>query len=591
MKSSRRTPKSKNLGDAAKPKKAPILPSTKPTDADDEDDLLASTVSEESGVGATTKKRKFAGDGKTGRGTKKPRMARDDGKEKTGVIKKGRTTQHKPATSGYNPETSQKVVQAKNVIEKELSFNMPKVTAPNVIKDNILTYRVNEESGKIEQSKTDDDHRPEHRNRVTKPKATRDPKPPKRTNPVPAVSVEATETLADVAPTKKRKKRRSIGQQSMRAKKRPSSETKKDMLPQMEESIPSALGIEPHKLHASMPKECPGNSAPSRGNETAPPVSSDQAPRNNALKISEGRSDIPVTHEESTLRPKPQIKRKPRKKRKPIAQVRKPKKPLKKDNAEAATQKQITADKHQPTCNKLATTSVNEAKGRPRKPLANVTNIVKDVKAKSSASNTKDNTASKFDSIKALQADHITPEITQPSAPLENPSTRQSETPDKQKEGLRKKRSDIPEREAPPKKRARPRKQPQTAPLPPADEHPPAEPQTAPKPTRRATKKSKPPAASIPITVYGLAPTGESDSDDPLSLSSHYPPKKAPNAIDVLAQVSQEILAKQRDKDEVSVAEKRSIERYEEELRGTLKGMSALVDENEALKKAVRVVR
>ncbi|KAL8824445.1 MAG: hypothetical protein Q9191_005055, partial [Dirinaria sp. TL-2023a] len=561
LKSSRRTPKSKSTNNASKPKKAPVLPSSKPADIDDEDDMLASNAGGIAGVESTTKKRKFAGDGIIGKGTKKPRLARDNGREETGTIKGGRATQHKPETGAYNSKAPVDAGPTENSIEKELSVSVPEITVSCVTKEEFSKGQVNEEAIGAEesqengQSRTDDDHRPGQRKRVTKPKAPRDPKAPKQMNHVPAISKETTEASAGAAPTKKRKKRRSIGQQSMKAKKRRSSESTKDLLPKMEISNSPPAGPEPPGLHAGIPQNRLGNSTPPVGIETASPqVDFNQATPNVALGASEYPPHVRVTQEKKILRTEPQTKAKPRKKRKPIAQVRRPKKPLRKDSTDAVPQTHAVTDKHKQVPSTLASISVTQPKGRPRKPLANVTNVTKDVKAKSSNPNSKEDAASRM-----IEPNCKTLKITQPPAPPENPSTGLSETRDKPVIGTPQDRHDESHPNAPPKPRGRPRKQPQTAPPPSSNKKPLPKPQAPSKPPKRATKPSKPaPPASVPITVYRPDPptTNDSDSDDPLSLSAHYPPKKkVPNAIDVLAQVSQEILEKQMKKEGVSPEE------------------------------------
>lgn len=600
LKSSRHTPRSQNTRSATKPKKTPVLPFSKPADIDGEDNLLASNAGGIAGR-ETTKKRKFAGDGVIGKGTKKPRMARDNGKEKTGATKEAGAMRHKPVKSACNSKAPEKAKPTENSIEKELSVSVPEITVPRVTKEKFSKSPVNEdaigaeENQKNGQSRTDDHPGPEQRKRVTKPKAPRDSKASKQINHVQALSMETTAALADAAPIKKRKKRRSIGQQSMKAKKRPSSETTKDLLPKIEMSnSPPPLappGPERPGLHAGISENRPGNSPPV-GIETAPPLADfNQVPPIAALDLSEGPPDIRVTQEENILQPEPQTKRKPRKKRKPIAQIRKPKKPLKKDNSEAVAHTEVAPDKHKPASSTLAAIPVTQPKGLLRKPLANVTNVIKDVKAKSLNINSKDDAASKTKSIKVIEPDRTTLTPTQPIAPPENPSTVLSEAHDKQAAIILKERSEQSPPNAPPKTRGRPRKQPQTEPPPHANEEPPPKPQAPSKPPKRAIKASKPALASVPITVYRPDPTNDSDSDDPLSLSSNYPPKKAPNAVDVLAQVSNEILEKQMKKEGVSMEEQSFTRRYGEELGEKLKEMSALADENEALKKAVRVGR
>ena len=538
LKSSRRTPKLANAKVTAKPKSVSVLPLSKPTDIDGEDDLLASSETGKIEARASTNKRKFTDDGKILEGTKKAKIDKDNGKKNSKVARRGRPTQQKPATSAYDLKPPENFVPAKKHVKKELSCSPPANEDPSVSQEHFSTHQVNEEFLTKEKedsghSRADVDDLLNQRSLVTQSKAPKVTKISKQVDSIPSVAMDTAEASTRVAPTKRRKKRRSIGQQSMRANKRPSIEAKTNLLP----GKPTATSPDPMKeppgFH-SIPEERLRNRTPLLENKMAQSLSRhDKAPPDLTSGLVKSLSEIQAPQEKRLARPEPQIKQKPRKKRKPIAQVRKPKKPIQRNGKAAVPTVEALTDKHKDTSSIKATATANPPQNRSRKPLANVTNVIKAPKAKL-ASKGKDNAESISHSIKILKPDHPTGETKQAFAPPEPPPAEERETFNKQMNGIHKKRSKLPPKDGPPKKRGRPRKQPQTAPPPLADadaDHP-AKPQAVSKPSKRPTKTSKPnkrppkisklPPKSVPITVYRPAPTldSDSDSDDPLSLGA-----------------------------------------------------------------------
>lgn len=607
-------------------------------------DPLDPTSGKERNGGATSKKRKFAGDIDEPKISKKRKNASKVEKVKTGAAKRGRLTKAKPMTSADAHAKAKASGQSGAVLNVELCSSLaPEGRDTETIEEVPVLEQMQEKSGAFKNQsqaggQTNDMSKSETQNRFENPSTTISlatiGKLPDITR---GVSKEG-KTLDNVKPVKKRRKRRSIVQHPQRTQKRVSIESKKELA-----------------LH---PADRRQNASTQESLEKQPQLSEAVAPssRPNSIELEKQASD-PVQIIGDLPTSIACAKSKPRKKRKPIAQTSRPRKTSKRDNVTKAHETQnapkeidlVDAARLLPS----ATSRPSQLMDQPRKPLANVTNIAKGSrtmkpKEDSIASRVQAEDVRGKNNQDAFQLRHKTPNellaaslsqalpssknqkprsakvkpalkptvtakpstsksVIKEAAPTDQnseagnhplvsdeartPSPAPSISPPQPDyvQALEPAAPSDSNRDQPPpaKKRGRPRKDPNSEPPATANHiQPPA------KKAKASSSRRKPLTHNILTKQYPPIPSQipGSDSDDPLSLDVPYPPKKARNPVDVPSQVSLEILQKHSDHPKTSEDETKTVEAHGEELKKQFKEMTGMLNRNEALRQKVAEV-
>ena len=134
-------------------------------------------------------------------------------------------------------------------------------------------------------------------------------------------------------------------------------------------------------------------------------------------------------------------------------------------------------------------------------------------------------------------------------------------------------------------------------PLPTTKKQPPQPPRN-PRPSSQPNTTRQPPANTIPITIYRPPPLHSPDSDnddddpDPDPLTAPLPPQASTlNSIDVLSQMTRELLEKTAANPSLSTRAQRTIELYGRELEGRMKQLGQALATNAGLGKRLREVR
>ena len=637
QKSSRRTPQLTKAPAGPTVRHARGLPLKPLPDIDGEVGALDFGLEKDSGDGATTKKRKATGDSDERQILKKPRTEMKVKNSAVSSLKRGRQANARSTANAGLSHEPKITDEFERTMDHGLNLlSIPESKPIEAMKEGGALEHAVEAPGSVAVNpRTENlEHTDEaETEKLGKRKATTTTE--KVSDSIKAV-IES-QTSATAAPVKKRKKRRSIGQQSTRTKKRPSIEDTVNPSPPSDDAGKIDVNNEPPE-----PKE-----------RTAEPEMDlkrlrDFEVHQEALDLNQAGGDV--------IAPTIQAKSKPRKKRKAIAQTSRPRKTLKKDKiAEALRTISVPRETDSTVIVDLPYAKITKSTGRPRKPLANVTNLSKSMKPKIANMNPKEKLTLAKDllethhpielksgiehpdqlPIAGLSQVSSSVEIKKPreakaKSTLTSKSTRvnPSETAVKNPALPRKQDSELENGNADATKAASPLPEPtlsqprantleSTRPTPSIkkDQLAPPQPTTkkrgrprktpvpnlkaianSPKHSRKEVKipptRRKQPANSIPITIYRPISSHEAayDSDDPLSLDVPYPPKKAPNAVDVLSQVSLEILEKYSNRAGVSVDEKEVVELYSKELKEQLKEMTGMVDRNAALREKVMEV-
>ena len=121
---------------------------------------------------------------------------------------------------------------------------------------------------------------------------------------------------------------------------------------------------------------------------------------------------------------------------------------------------------------------------------------------------------------------------------------------------------------------------------------PPSESRPASSKPKSPTTKTRPaPANTIPITIYRPSPSvhssSSSEDEDPLTAPLP-PPTKTINAVDVLAQISRELIQKAASSTNISSRSQKTIQLYGRELEERMKQLGQALSTNAALGKRVR---
>ncbi len=584
QKSSRRTPKPAGTPTKTKQKKLQVAP-FEPLKEANKNDLgaLGSALGQSEGIEATTKKRKLAGVGDGRTAAKRPKTVTDSQKEKNVPIKRSRLTKAKPATSAGMHSQTGASNQIRNVVDDELSSLLyhddspvdPIYAASGPLQgqDKPNNVAIQRKAGKAAK----EGFKPTQRKRTTKAVISKTAPAVEQDYIKPEAPIEKTETLASPVPKRRRKKRRSIGQDT-RSRKRP-----------------PVVAEEERPLHLEITEPTnPKNDifeAPSGFLELDVTQSGKKA--NLVQENIHGLNKIDAGLSESMDK----AKSKPRKKRKPIAQISRPRKASKKDGgANESILSELSEGDVQDKADGAISAGTTQARERARKPLADVTNFTPGPKVEKVELRQSDDDASLSRPLK--RKGHITagpkqnqvygdllPDIvpalpihkTKASRPPESQSlsklkstptlaaksaadnsvreqapvkvrklkpTKSAPKPKtphplqpgpiisppikieltmNQPVAAKKDNYDLPQ--LPAKKRGRPRKTPGSDALPMTRAS-----KLQPNKVKSPTGPRKQSADIIPVTSYRpiLSQDPASDSDDPLSLNAPYPPKKAP---------------------------------------------------------------
>lgn len=544
---------------------------------------LGSGLGQSEGIEATTKKRKLAGVGDGRTAAKRPKTVTDSQKEKSVPIKRSRLTKAKPATSAGMHSQMGASNQIRNVVDDELSSLLyhddrpvdpiDAVSGPLQGQDKPNNVAIQRKAGKAAK----EGFKPTQRKRTTKAGISKTAPAVEQNYIKPEAAIEKTETLASPVPKRRRKKRRSIGQDT-RSRKRP-----------------PVVAEEKRPLHLEMTEPTdPKNDifeAPSGFLELDVTQSGKKA--NLVQENIHGLNKLDAGLSESMDK----AKSKPRKKRKPIAQISRPRKASKKDGgANASILSVLSEEDVQDKANGAISAGTTQARERARKPLADVTNFAPGPKVEKVELRQSDDEAQLPRPLK--RKGHITAEPKQnqvhkdplpdmvPALPTHKTKASgppESQSPSKVKSTpteAAKSAADNSVREQAPvkvqklkpaksapkptkppslhlgptlsppiiiestmnhpvaaktdnrdfprplvKKRGRPRKTPGSDALPMTRAS-----KLQPKKVKPPTGPRKESANTIPVASYRpiLSQDPASDSDDPLSLSAPYPPKKAP---------------------------------------------------------------
>lgn len=303
-------------------------------------------------AGATKKKRKLGAGPTTDKPAKRAKKSTVEEKPRGATVRRGRPTKVKPATSagkasGNTPEA---------ILEDELSSLLAQdVQAANVNAEDHILPKAQKKSSS---AKTQNGRMPVADQDVDTGKRRKAPKE-KTAKTMPAaeekldgsaVAPKDGDNQVDNTPPK-----RSIGQQSMKTKKRPSIEA---------QTVPGSgpKGAEA----ASAREESVGVQAQPRDlEEKETPIDDHSADVHNES----------ATLVQDTLSPRP----KQRKKRKPIAQASKPRKLAKTDKPSSKATSAIASrpDTQTQVISNEQPITLKQSKNSERKPLANVTNVTK----------------------------------------------------------------------------------------------------------------------------------------------------------------------------------------------------------------------
>ena len=510
------------------------------------------------------------------------------------VVKRGRTTKAKPATSASLHSKSTALDGAKDILPDDLSSLLlpdnreaeahEEANSSGQIRDRSGSVGTGERAGRqlIEDSKSIE------RGKLDKPMSVKTTTVIEQLSRLPKATAGKSQAQATAPPTRRCKKRRSIVQQSTRNKKRASIETRIESPVRVEGAPPVKIGEQPLEAQVQL-VEFKGQLPGSKDIQTLKQIT----------ETHQIQGDINTSI--------PKAKPKSRKKRKPIAQIRRPRKIPPKDTS-AKAPKPFTAPEETSSgdIGKISIAAITQPTARARKPLANITNFTSISNSNEASRHPLEKHALTSNPPEAQDSNPIKPKQKRPTnipafslvqaLPSSNlrgsrpakaqtaPKSEERKTslagtlevqtatskvvkPMSADEGLEPGRPQSPipasalfpslnyeqsavsplppteealfQPQPPPKKRGRPRKDP----LPDF----PSTAQSLEPPLKKAKPSSsrrKKPANAIPVTIYRPIPPQDapSDSDDPLSLDAFYPPKKTPNAVDILAQVSLDIL-------------------------------------------------
>lgn len=585
QKSSCRTPKPAGTPTRTRQKKLQVA-SPEPLREVNKNDsgALGSGSGKSQGIEAKTKKRKLDGVGEARRVVKKPKTTTDIQTEKSVPVKRGRPTKAKSATSAGSHSHTGVAAQSKNLLDDELcSLLSPEnraigpihdVGGPQQAQDNSNGVAIQRKTGKAAK----EDFKSIKRKRIIKAGIGRAASAVEEDFLEPRAAVEKTEILVNSVPKRRRKKRRSVGQYTKKRKMPPvvAEESRLLNLEMTEPTDPRdemfeapSRSPERHvtqseketeltqvdipklgKIGAGLPE--PMDKAKSKPRKKRKPIAQTSKSRKVPKKAGNVGGSVPsVVSEENvqdksdgaTSATKPQVRGQARK---PLADVTNvtpgPKakqvalhepdneaslsRPLK-WNGHVTTepmqkQKQVYKD---PLPDDLPASAIQEqetkASGPPEsQSLPKLTSMPRDA-----ATSAADGSAQGDLLLKTRKPTLAkrAPKSTKPPSPHPGPAM---SPPIKLEETMEQqflaKEADFDVPQPPIKTRGRPRK----TPGPDATSMTKSQPKKLKAPTRprKEPAKSIPVKTSRPIPSYDL----DSDSDDPLSLSAPYPPKKAP---------------------------------------------------------------
>lgn len=533
------------------------------------------------GTEATSKKRKLAGNEDASRAAKRPKTQIKFVKDKSGPVRRGRPPKAKPAISaGIHSQTSG-LNQSKNALDDELSLLLSSGAGPiNAVdgikesaqaQDKSKKVAIQPEAGKAVQ----DGSKAPRRKQSTKTKLLKTTFTVKQDSVESKAAFEKPETLASPMPTRRRKKRRSIGQNTRKTKRLFTAAERKGPL-----HLRTIESKDPWNI-----LEAPSKSL--KLDETSDRKKEDLSP-NSIREPGKLDAELPGSIKKANS--------KPRRKRKPIAQIPGSRRVPKKDaNVKASVPLLSPKEKVQDETAEASNATTIQPRNQPRKPLADVTNLTPGPKPKKVDLRQPDEETPTL--IRLKDKGHITVEPKQnivykdpladtlPAVPIHTikasrPTESQShpdlkstskEAAASATAGSAREQAPIKVRKLKPaksalnstkppspypgpaisppikieptlnqaslaiedehglprppvKQRGRPRQNPDS------DALPMTRAKTQPKKVKAHTRPHKQPANTIPVTIDRPIPSQDpgSDSDDPLSLSAPYPPMKAP---------------------------------------------------------------
>lgn len=487
-------------------------------------------------------------------------------------MKRGRLAKAEPATSAGTRSHMGISDQPRNLLDDELcSLLSPKdnkidpvdaVSGPPQVQDKSNSVRIQRKTGKA----AIENFKPTQRKRITKAGIAKTAPAVKQDLIGPEAAIDETETRAISVPKRRRKKRQSIGQDT-RKRQRPPVVVEENRLLHLKMSEPTDLRNDMFE-------------APSGSLKLYEIQSEKEANlvQENFSELAEIDAELPE--------PMDKAKSKPRKKRKLIVQMSRPRKVPKKDGNANPSILSVLVEDVQDEADGAASAGTTQARHRARKPMADVTNFTPGLKVEkrelrqSKPSKRKGHIAAEpkqnqtyrnplLDMVPALpvrKTKALGPPESQSLSHLKSPPTVvaksvvdnpvREEAPVKVRKLKPAKPAPKPTKppslqpgptisrpikvehtmdqqvlakednrgvpQPPVKKRGRPRKTPDSETLPMTESQP--------KRLKAPTRPRKQSAHTIPVKPYRPIPSHDpgSDSDDPLSLSAPYPPKKAP---------------------------------------------------------------
>ena len=316
-------------------------------------------------VEATIRKRKCIGDIDERKVTKKAKNSTIIDKARASVVKRGRTMKAKPATSASLHPKSTALDGAENILPHELSSLLlpddreaeahEEANTLGQIRDRSRSVGTGERAG----CQPIEDSKPIERGKTDKPMTVKTATAIEQLSHLPKATAGNSQAQATAQPTRRRKKRRSIVQKSMGNEKRASIETRIESPARVEGARPEKTG--------KQPLEAPVQLVKSKGQL---PGSEDIQTLKQLMETQQIQGDTNISI--------PKAKPKSRKKRKPIAQNRRPRKIPPKDTTTKAPQPlTVPEETSSGDIGKILIAAITQPTARARKPLANITNFTR----------------------------------------------------------------------------------------------------------------------------------------------------------------------------------------------------------------------
>ena len=362
-KSSRRTPKPTRAPISKKELETEGLPTEPLVKTDEAPGSNSSDLANKHEAEATSRKRKCMGDIDVRKGAKKAKNSTNIDKARANIVKRGRTMKAKPATSASLHSKSTALDGAKDISPDQLSsLLLPADTEAEAHEEANTFGQVRDRSrsvgtGERAGCQSTEDSKSIKRGKLDKPMSIKTTTAIEQLSHLPKATARNSQAQATAPPSRRRKKRTSVVQQSMANKKRASIETRIQSPIRVEDARPVEIGDQPLEAQVQL-VESKGPLPGSKDIQT--------------LKQITDTHQIQGVMNTSIPKAKP----KSRKKRKPIAKIRRPRKPPPKDTTAKAS-KPFTAPEETSSgdIGEIPIAATTQPTARARKPLANLTNF------------------------------------------------------------------------------------------------------------------------------------------------------------------------------------------------------------------------